>query len=521
MTIPVQSEGAGHLRAAQYLRMSTEHQQYSIPNQAAAIALYAAAHQIVIVRSFIDPGKSGLNIKRRPALLQLIEEVGSGKADFQCILTYDVSRWGRFQDIDEAAHYEFLCRSAGINIHYCAEQFENNSDMLNSLLKSLKRMMAGEYSRELSVKVSAGKLRFAKMGFAQGGVAPLGLQRFLVDSNSKPKQLLARGEQKSITTDRVIYVPGPAQEVAVVRRIFDLCTKNRKRPKEIASALNQEGLPSPSGRTWIGDTVQYMLSNPKYMGTCVYARQTQTLSSPMVANDPEHWASKRDAFEAIISPAQFQEAQEFLAGLHPKYTDDELLDTLRDLLKKHGRLSWNVFKKSPTIPRPFVYKKRFGGLSNAFAAIGYEPKVNYGANHRLRCALKQAEFRLRDQLVEQLRAKRIDVSHSEGSRLLTLNRELKVGIRAMHYRYWNEKWHGFGWDVRISFKQGIQILVVACLSSGEQEVRAQYIIPKLSLLEGRYWSGEENERLFLEAFRSDTLQPLIDAATRCRCQVDL
>ena len=521
MTIPVQSEGAGHLRAAQYLRMSTEHQQYSIPNQAAAIALYAAARQIVIVKSFIDPGKSGLNVRRRPALLQLIKEVGSGKADFQCILTYDVSRWGRFQDIDEAAHYEFLCRSAGINIHYCAEQFENNNSMLNSLLKSLKRMMAGEYSRELSVKVSAAQVRLAKMGFAQGGSAPLGLRRFLVDINSKPKQLLARGEQKSIATDRVIYVPGPAREVAVVRRIFELCTENHKRPGEIASALNQEGLPSPSGKTWNGATIQYMLRNPKYMGTSVHARRSRRLNSPMVANDPERWASKRDAFQAIISPAQFQEAHDFLAGLRPTYTDDELLDMLRDLLKKHGRLSWSIVTDARTVPGPFVYEKRFGGLANAYAAIGYEPEYDYVAAYRLRCSLKQAELRLRDQLVEQLRAKHIDVSQGERPRLLILNQELKVGIRATHYRYWNEKWYGFGWDVRINFRQGVQILIVACLNSGEKEVRAQYIIPRLSLLEGRFWSGEGNERLFLEAFRSDTFQPLIDAATRGCCQVDL
>lgn len=33
-----------NLRAAQYVRMSTDRQQYSIPNQMAAIALYAAEH---------------------------------------------------------------------------------------------------------------------------------------------------------------------------------------------------------------------------------------------------------------------------------------------------------------------------------------------------------------------------------------------------------------------------------------------------------------------------------------------
>jgi DNA invertase Pin-like site-specific DNA recombinase len=61
------------------MRMSTEHQRYSVANQAAALALYAAAHQIVIVRSFVDYGKSGICIKGRYALQELIQTVQTTK----------------------------------------------------------------------------------------------------------------------------------------------------------------------------------------------------------------------------------------------------------------------------------------------------------------------------------------------------------------------------------------------------------------------------------------------------------
>src|SRR5579872_6781331 len=86
-------------RAAQYLRMSTEHQQYSIANQSAAIALYAAAHNIGIIRSFADEGRSGTTIKGRRGLQELLRVVESGGADFELVLVYDVSRWGRFSDV--------------------------------------------------------------------------------------------------------------------------------------------------------------------------------------------------------------------------------------------------------------------------------------------------------------------------------------------------------------------------------------------------------------------------------------
>ncbi len=83
------------VRAAQYVRMSTEHQQYSTENQSDVIREYAQKHSMEIVRTFADAGKSGLRIDGRDALKDLIAVVQSGKADFAHIIVYDVSRWGR------------------------------------------------------------------------------------------------------------------------------------------------------------------------------------------------------------------------------------------------------------------------------------------------------------------------------------------------------------------------------------------------------------------------------------------
>ena len=91
------------VRGAQYVRMSTEHQQYSTQNQADKILEYARNRGIEIVRTYADEGKSGLSIGGRNALQQLISDVQNKTADFKVILVYDVSRWGRFQDADESA----------------------------------------------------------------------------------------------------------------------------------------------------------------------------------------------------------------------------------------------------------------------------------------------------------------------------------------------------------------------------------------------------------------------------------
>src|ERR1700733_118917 len=137
-------------RAAMYVRMSTEHQQYSTENQSDAIERYALRQNLVIVKRFFDYGKSGLSLARRKALRDLLHEVESGAAEFEVILVYDVSRWGRFQDADESAYYEYACKRAHVQVRYCAEQFENDGSPYSTLIKALKRTMAGEYSRELS-----------------------------------------------------------------------------------------------------------------------------------------------------------------------------------------------------------------------------------------------------------------------------------------------------------------------------------------------------------------------------------
>src|SRR5260370_15543617 len=104
------------VRAAQYVRMSTDKQQYSTANQMDAIADYAARRGRTIVRTYLDEGRSGLQIKGRQGLKDLIADVMLGRADFECILVFDVSRWCRIQDADEAAHYEFICKQAGVPV---------------------------------------------------------------------------------------------------------------------------------------------------------------------------------------------------------------------------------------------------------------------------------------------------------------------------------------------------------------------------------------------------------------------
>jgi hypothetical protein len=102
--------------------------------------------------------------------------------------------------------------------------------------------MAAEYSRDLSAKVFAGHCRLTELGFRQGGTAGYGLRRLLIDQDGKAKWVLQRGVYKNMATDRVVLIPGPSEEVEVVREIFHRYVEARGSAAGIATMLNERGV---------------------------------------------------------------------------------------------------------------------------------------------------------------------------------------------------------------------------------------------------------------------------------------
>ena len=349
--------------------MSTEHQQYSLKNQSDAIHQYATDHRLSVVKTYIDAGKSGLGLKNRIGLTQLLQDVVGGTREFEAILVYDVSRWGRFQDADEAAHYEFLCKRAGINVHYCAEPFANDDTISSSILKALKRSMAAEYSRELGVKVYAGKKRLVELGFRVGGAAGYGLRRMLLSAEGQHKQKLAFRERKSLQTDRVILVPGPKSEVECVRLMYRMGL--RKTYREIADELNVRGIRHPCGKPWNWERVKAVLANPKYTGCNVWGRTSARLRTRRRPTEGERWIFSPIKFEPLIDQRTFDRVQ----AAHPNnkipMPNAVLLEKLRGVLAVAGKLQVRIMRQFPGVPDPSTYRNHFGSLRAAFELAGY------------------------------------------------------------------------------------------------------------------------------------------------------
>jgi DNA invertase Pin-like site-specific DNA recombinase len=421
--------------AAQYVRMSTDHQRYSVENQAAVIATYAQLHGLTIVRTYRDEGETGLKIKNRAGLAELLGDVQSGHADFSYILVYDISRWGRFQDTDESAHYEFLCKRAGIRVAYCAEQFENDGSLLSSIMKNVKRVMAAEYSRELSVKIRAGKLRLAAKGFRQGGAIAYGLRRELIDEHGVSKGYLEQGQQKNIHTDRVILSLGPPSELAVVRRIYRQYVLEGKGETEIARRLIAEGVPNDCGR-WRRQFVHDILTNENYIGNSLYNRHSCLLREKKVPNPRTDWIKIEGTLAPVVSKSLFLRAQRMMALRYLHLSKEEMLSRLCSLWEKEGELSARLIQKTPGVPCPDKYVREFGSLRSAYRLIGYQGDRGLDWLERRAKIVAHVAADITCKLLET----NIAADYDQKSEVLKVGARLTISFRVARFRQRQKRW---------------------------------------------------------------------------------
>lgn len=503
------------VRAAQYVRMSTEHQQYSTSNQGDVIGDYAAKRGYEIVRTYADEGKSGLNVEGRKSLRRLIADVQDFNVDFDAILVYDISRWGRFQDADESAYYEYLCKRAGIAVHYCAEQFENDGGPTSTIIKSVKRAMAAEYSRELSSKVFQGQCRLIELGYRQGGAPGYGLRRMLIDQMGERKGILKRGECKSLQTDRVILVPGPAAEIRVVCRIYDMFVNAGKREGTIADDLNAQGLVTDFGRPWNRGTVRQVLTNEKYIGNNVFNRTSFKLKRKHVTNSSDMWVRADGVFESVVSPELFYTAQGIIHERNHRYTDEEMIECLRTLAKQHPTLSGALIDATDDVPPVASYRSRFGSLIRAYRLAGYTPDRNYDyidINRNLR----EMHPHLVEDVIQKLDAIGASVTRDATSDLLLINGEYSASMVLSRCR--QTPAGSLRWLIKIDERLTPDITILVRMDASNEQATDYYLFPHMDFSEPKLLLCETNGA-YLDTYQFDNLDYFAKLAARDRIEV--
>jgi hypothetical protein len=183
----------GKQAVAYYRHSALDPQENSIRIQRERVRRRADELQIKIIHEFVDAGKSGLNAEGRPAFAEMMEEWVKKRNDFRFVLCLDVSRWGRFRDIDLSAHYSAECQKYGKLAIFIETAEFTEDDPLYPVYVDFERLRAAQGSRELSDRVWRNCSMVTSQGVLSVPIAanPAPLVRQPSERNSLFKRLLA------------------------------------------------------------------------------------------------------------------------------------------------------------------------------------------------------------------------------------------------------------------------------------------------------------------------------------------
>lgn len=339
-------------KAIAYYRHSAEDkQENSVPIQREHAIKFANEHNIEIIYEAADEGETGLTSDREgfeSLFNNFISNPDAPKFDY--VLVYDVTRWGRWQNLNAPAHYEFLFEEKGKKVVYVSRGFPKEGQQLISHLQtSIERYMAAEYSRQLSEKVFYGCVKVSEQGYSAGGLPAYGMSRLLLDANKKPLKKLKKGEWKSISNERVTFTPAEDETTEAVKKMFDLLVERWGSPKSIAETLNLEGIPTAMGRQWKPQGVLRILTNEVYTGTRIYNKTWGRLKQKTRKNPRSEWVIQPNAFPHVVSPGVFRSAQEHLYWLMPSKWRKGIYATRKATRNLHGEITSLLQKKGLAI----------------------------------------------------------------------------------------------------------------------------------------------------------------------------
>jgi site-specific DNA recombinase len=295
------------MRTVIYLRMSTDRQEASIPQQREALAAFAAKQGHDIVGEYRDEGISGDATHKRKGFQAMIRDAAA--AGFDRILCWDQSRFGRFDSI-EAGSWITPLRDAGVSLETMDGGIVDWTDFAGRITYAVAQEGKHAFLRDLSRSALRGQVAKAQAAEGMyGAPAPYGYRRETVTAGRK----------------RITSLVPHDFEAEVVRKIFDTYASTGGTLLAVGEMLNREGIPSPQRKAnWHRNAVRRILTNRVYVGDYVWGKSmsgkyhvragdgivARRAGGTRLANDP---IVHRDILPALVTRDIFDKAQELLA----------------------------------------------------------------------------------------------------------------------------------------------------------------------------------------------------------------
>ena len=270
---------------------------------------------------------------------------------------------------------------------------------------------------------------------------------------------------------------------------------------KIAESLNSQGILTDLKRPWTRGSINQILSNEKYIGNNVFNRSSFKLKQKRVKNPREMWVRHDGAFEAVIDPQIFYKAQGIILERNRKFTDEEMLDRLKYLYQKHGRLSGFLIDELESMPSSAAYRSRFKGLIRAYKLIGYSPERDYDYI-KINRYLRKMHPEVISNAIKKIETLGGYVKRDEKTDLLFINDEFTASL--ILARCHQTPAGSLRWIVRLDSGLEPDITVVLRMNVINKEPLDYYLLPQIDFSFNKLRLAKDN-KIDFDAYRFDNL----------------
>lgn len=270
-----------------YVRVSTERQEeLSLDSQIRLLKEYASQHNMLLTHIYVEEhGISGKNANKRPAFQEMIAMCKNKSHPYDAILLWKFSRFAR--NIDESTYYKSILRKK-CNVDVISISEPIIEGMYGRLIEMVIEWSDEFYLYNLSGEVVRGMTQKALQG-GYNAIMPLGYTKKPGNNN----------------------IPEISEkEAAIIKRIFDMYTLEKRALSDIATLLNREGGRTKRGGLFETRTVGYIIENPFYIGKVRWNYYDKENNK---RKNEEDVIISQGKHEAIISEKQFAHANRRLA----------------------------------------------------------------------------------------------------------------------------------------------------------------------------------------------------------------